>query len=297
MYPKQMTQIIKDFYNNNNYSIRQIANIFKISKSTIHRWITKVYKDNNDKDDTLKKKIQNLIKGLLIKNPFMTINKIQNTIMKELKIKISKTGTYIHMRKSGFSFKKVTKKLYNKKETINNEINKFKKIVRSINVKDIICVDESGIKSNMGHEYGWSKKGERIIKNIKVNPKKFNLIMAISKEKIISNKIYEKNINETIFYEYLKEELLPKIKNKYMLMDNVMFHKTNKIKKLIVESGNKILFIPPYSPDFNPIEHVFHILKNKIRQKMCEINKEIISETIKNINNKYRKIYKKAFRT
>jgi len=59
---------------------------------------------------------------------------------------------------------------------------------------------------------------------------------------------------------------------------------------------NKLLFIPPYCPDFNPIENVFHILKQKIRKNVENINSESIKNTIDNITTSFRNIYKKSFR-
>ena len=60
-------------------------------------------------------------------------------------------------------------------------------------------------------------------------------------------------------------------------MDNVSFHKSKRIKELIEGSNNKILFIPPYSPDFNPIEEVFSEMKAFIRKYVnpLTINKDI----------------------
>ena len=60
--------------------------------------------------------------------------------------------------------------------------------------------------------------------------------MAINNKKIISSKIYEENVNKKIFYKYMKEELLPKIKNKCIVMDNVSFHKS---KEIIEKMGDK----------------------------------------------------------
>jgi transposase len=79
-------------------------------------------------------------------------------------------------------------------------------------------------------------------------------------------------------------------------MDNVSFHKSKEIKELILKSKNKIIYIPPYSPEYNPIEGVFHILKNKIRQKDEIINEKNIKCAIEEIKNKYQKMYKKSFR-
>jgi predicted DNA-binding protein YlxM (UPF0122 family) len=72
MYPKNMISIVANFYNNNDYSIREIADIFNISKSTIHRWLNSdniihTHKKHNDIID-----IKLDIKKLLTQNPFIT---------------------------------------------------------------------------------------------------------------------------------------------------------------------------------------------------------------------------------
>ena len=60
-------------------------------------------------------------------------------------------------------------------------------------------------------------------------------------------------------------------------MDNVSFHKSKRIKELVESTSNKLLFIPPYSPDFNPIEEVFSEMKAYIRRYInpLTINKDI----------------------
>ena len=122
-------------------------------------------------------------------------------------------------------------------------------------------------------------------------------MMTINKEKIISSKVYDKNVNGDLFYDYMKNDLLPILKNKYILMDNIPFHKSKKIKQLVEKTTNKLLYIPPYCPDFNPIENVFHVLKQKIRKNVQKIDNESITSTINNIDINFRKIYKNSFRT
>ena len=77
--------------------------------------------------------------------------------------------------------------------------------------------------------------------------------------------LFEGNLNALIFNHYLKEQLLKQLElGSLLIMDNASFHKTRKTRELIEESGHELLFLPPYSPDFNPIEKHFANLK-KIR--------------------------------
>ena len=92
------------------------------------------------------------------------------------------------------------------------------------------------------------------------------MIMAINTNGVLLCEIFTKSINTDKLYNFLEKLLINK-KDKYILMDNVSFHKSKKIKKLVEDSGNHLLFIPPYSPDFNPIEEVF----SKLKSFVCNI--------------------------
>ena len=65
----------------------------------------------------------------------------------------------------------------------------------------------------------------------------------------------EQNINSNIFYDWCKFTLIPSLKTKSVIvMDNARFHKSRRIQKLLNRHGHRILWLPPYSPDLNPIE-------------------------------------------
>jgi transposase len=72
-----------------------------------------------------------------------------------------------------------------------------------------------------------------------------------------------------LFNTWLEEHLLPTLKQgTTIIMDNARFHKSPKTKELIENAGCNLLFLPPYSPDFNPIEHRWFPLKNTARKIM-----------------------------
>ena len=84
---------------------------------------------------------------------------------------------------------------------------------------------------------------------------------------------------------------LKKLKNKYFLMDNVSFHKSKIIKDLFKNSTNKLLFIPPYSPHFNPIEESFAQLKRNIHNVTKRNIFSKIKRSIKYIKKKHLQNY------
>ena len=87
--------------------------------------------------------------------------------------------------------------------------------------------------------------------------------------------------NAQIFNQWLEEFLCPVLHdNHVVLMDNASFHKSNKTQELIEQAGGTLLFLPPYSSDFNPIEHNFAAIR-KIREFH---EHETIDSIIKNYN-------------
>lgn len=89
-------------------------------------------------------------------------------------------------------------------------------------------------------------------------------------KQLFKPKTYKGHTTTEVFYNWLEEDLLPslKIKSKetdildfVLILDNASFHKSKKIKKLVERYGFKILYLAPYSPDYNPIEHQWHTLK------------------------------------
>lgn len=129
-------------------------------------------------------------------------------------------------------------------------------------------IDESGIKNTLRNEYGWSPRGESIKDERKGRAtEKLNIIAALSKEDIIAPMMYECSTDSELFNFWLEHSLLPEIpKNSLVVMDNASFHKSDKTKELVKQFSCRLLFLPPYSPDLNPIEKFWAVMKAKIKK-------------------------------
>ena len=298
-----IVRIIK-YYNNNNKSYRELENEFDISKSTIQRWVL-----NNGLNEPIKVEYKNrirllsYIKNSLNQNPFQTLDMLKVKILTKFDITISKKTVSNYMKIIGYSKKKIVRRLYNTKLLKDHLATrkKMKKRLKNINKEDIVCIDECAINREVYAKSGWCHKSKLLERHMKLKelPKNHSLIMAISNKKIVQYKLYKQQaINTDLYYLFL-EELVKNFQNKYILMDNVSFHKSKRILELINNSNNKILFIPPYSPDFNPIEEVFSELKSFIRRQITPttMNKDI-QLLLKKFSNKQINLegyYKHAF--
>jgi transposase len=115
---------------------------------------------------------------------------------------------------------------------------------------------------------GWCARGSRLIgKAPHGHWQTLTFIAALRYDRIDAPCLFDGPINGLRFLTYVKHFLLPTLKpGDVVIMDNLGSHKGKIIRKLIRSVGARLLFLPPYSPDLNPIEQVFAKLKHLLRQ-------------------------------
>jgi len=94
---------------------------------------------------------------------------------------------------------------------------------------------------------------------------------------------FKGNCNTELFDIWLKQVLIPELKpGKVLILDNASFHRSETSKKLVEAAGCKFLFLPPYSPDLNPIEKYWANLKVKVRESLSKFKKftDVIDHSI-----------------
>jgi transposase len=260
-------------------SYRKVEELLKIGKSTIQRWVKPTNEKTKDKILDIQL-VVSTIKKYLDNNKFITLIQIRKKLSNKLNKLFSVSFIYTIIKKTlKYSYKKINKKLVPKSlKYLQHKRKEFIKNIKNIDQNKIICLDESYMYSNHIVNYGWTKIGEPLIHQIKANPIKYSIIMAITNKKIIKTEIYNHNINTKTFLSFMIQ-LNNLFKDHYFLMDNVSFHKTKGIVELFSNSTNKLLYIPPYSPEFNPIvcsqsslnltrglEEVFSQMKRNIKE-------------------------------
>lgn len=129
--------------------------------------------------------------------------------------------------------------------------------------KRFIYLDESGFAASASRTHGYALKGQRIYGDISAHTRpRTSLLAARSSEKMMATWLFEGTCNAAVFNQWLETELMKELtSNDVVVMDNAAFHKKQDTKRIIETAGAILLYLPPYSPDLNPIEHDFAALK------------------------------------
>ena len=117
-------------------------------------------------------------------------------------------------------------------------------------------IDESGFAHDMPRLHGYAVKGNRCFGTHNWGAKgRTNVIGALLFGAVLTVSLFQTNVNTGIFSSWVIEDLIPKLPaNSVVIMDNASFHKGMLMKKAIEDAGHTLLYLPPYSPDLNPIE-------------------------------------------
>lgn len=137
----------------------------------------------------------------------------------------------------------------------------------------IIYLDESGFSVDSPRTHGYSSVGKRCYAEKDWHARgRFNAIGAILGFALLTVCLFDCNISSDVFYAWLTQDLLPKVPhNSVIVMDNATFHKRKDMIEAIYEKGHIPLFLPPYSPDLNPIEHKWAHVKAIRRKERCNV--------------------------
>jgi transposase len=148
----------------------------------------------------------------------------------------------------------------------------FKNDIEQCAQEQLVYVDESGIDETENYPYGWCPKGERFWAE-KTGKKRHRVSMigALNQSQFKAPFLFDGYCDSHVFEQYIEHCLVPVlIPGQKVIADNASFHKSARAKQLIEKAGCSFKFLPPYSPDLNPIEHSWFPIKNNIRKALAE---------------------------
>lgn len=144
----------------------------------------------------------------------------------------------------------------------------WKKYQTRIDTSRLVFIDETWAKTNMAPIHGWGNKGERLKAFVPHGHwKTMTFIAALRHDGVTAPCVFDGPINGESFLRYVEQFLAPTLKpGDLVIMDNLGSHKGEAVRAAIRTAGARLIFLPPYSPDLNPIEQVFAKLKHLLRK-------------------------------
>ena len=182
------------------------------------------------------------------------------------------------LKLNNFSYKEAKKKFVIREEdNIESKRIEYSKNISKEEFMNSISLNECSFDINDNNNKCYTKKGTIRITNFKHNiRKRMTLLLAISKNDIVASEIFEKSLNKKKYIEFLNKNQ-DKFKNKTIIKDNLPIHKSKEVIELCNKNNTKLNFIPPYTPEVNPIEQFFSSLKSIYRSYH---NRENLKDTI-----------------
>lgn len=157
----------------------------------------------------------------------------------------------------------------------------FAEYVRSIVSERFVFVDECSTNISLSPIYARAPKGERAHGKAPRNwGKNVSLICAIEASGVKPSMSVEGAVDSKAFEIYVEHFLVPKLKRgQIVVMDNLSVHKSKRVERLVEGAGCELLFLPPYSPDMNPIEEAFSKVKGILRKAKARTREALVEAT------------------
>ena len=275
-------------------SQEEVCRIFQCSRRSLMRWV-KQYKNKGNVERQNRTPIAYKIKRGHIRFIKDEIHKNKTITMEDLLFLLKKK--YPSLSLSRFHLNRVvndnniTLKLtrirhepthrWGKEININEKLRDFYDEVQKYKIEDVICIDETSIKSLQKRNHCYSQRGKRCVIKTQSQEvfKKYTCVFAISVNGVEGWELYEKGgINTERLVAFLEKFITEKYKNKLIILDNASAHKNDIIRNL-VNKHNKLLYSVPYQHFSNAIENYFSMLKSKL-QKLNGLKYENLKENI-----------------
>ncbi len=144
----------------------------------------------------------------------------------------------------------------------------WKKYQGRLDPRRLVFIDETWAKTNMTRQRGRCQRGKRLVAKVPQGRwRTLTFLAALRCNRIEAPCVIDGPINGLSFLAYVEQVLLPTLsKGDIVIMDNLGSHKRKVIRRVLRAAGAKLFFLPPYSPDLNPIEQVFAKLKTLLRK-------------------------------
>ena len=143
----------------------------------------------------------------------------------------------------------------------------WRRLCQDLDPRRLICIDETAASTKMARRFGRSRRGERCVAAVPHGHWKTSTFVAgLRVDGVVAPMLLDGPMDRPAFLAYVQQVLVAQLRpGETVVMDNLPAHKGAGVRKAIEAAGATLLYLPPYSPDFNPIEKAFAKLKAILR--------------------------------
>lgn len=220
---------------------------------------------------TLTEPCKLLILHVIMQKPGILLSEIQKEIEEVLWVQVSLSAICKFIHQSGFTRQRL-RNVATQQDPFERE-----QFISDVSVYDpemLVFIDETGAdRRNTLRKYGYSMRGKPAVNHsFLVRGERISAIACISLKGLLDVKTVRGTSNGDIFYDFIQENLLSHLMpfngtnaHSVVILDNCAIHHTAEVKSLLKGVGVLVHFLPPYSPDFNPIEEAFSKVKSDLK--------------------------------
>ncbi|KAJ3503155.1 hypothetical protein NMY22_g18348 [Coprinellus aureogranulatus] len=280
--PEEVKSLIATMYFEQGRTMQEIARDLVCGYGTVQR-VVKCVKEFGATSNPVKSKPGlpsvldpvdcGYIKDLLTENPSMYLDEIQEHLLEDRDVDVSISTISRALRHLNMTRKTLTKASAERDEELRQlwEVD----MAQYDDPELFVAIDESAVDNKTGQRgSGWAEINTRCVRRMTfLRGIRYSILPALTVDGIIALEIIEGSITKDIFLKFLREQVAPTLnpypgKRSVVLLDNCSIHHDEDIRQLIVdECGARLIYLPPYSPDFNPIEEAFSAIKAFLRRE------------------------------
>ena len=259
MYPLIFRDRAVACHMNGILSLRRTCTAMGVAKSTLCRWMKQRPVRRAHRSTAA---LDAMIQAHLTQNPFATLEQLKRAVRHAASV--SRTAVHQAVRRLGYSRKKAQRVVtYPTKE---GDQDRFLEQMRGLPIEDLVSVDEAAVYVEDSPRYGYARRGTRLkvrMRRGSSQRRKVTLLLAIGVGGVLAWHTLPGAANGAEFAAFI--ESIPGLERKRVIMDNVSFHKTARVTNALRARGAEAFFIPPYSPECNPVEMAFSSIKSRYR--------------------------------
>jgi len=153
----------------------------------------------------------------------------------------------------------------------------FRRRTRHLNHRRFLFVDESAVNTAMTRRYGRAPKGERVYDSAPRNYGTHSLVIgAVGLRGVLATMTVEGAVDTLCFDAYAERVLAPRLRpGDVIVLDNLGAHRASRIEEVAARRGARVLWLPPYSPDYSPIEQCWSKIKTYLRGAKARTGNEL----------------------